>query len=80
MTFCAKTLYMGETEADPEREGKKGGKTTVGQRQAETKYQRNKDEMTSEGDKEKEREERRAGKGTLALEVQRLRGRMRDPQ
>ena len=36
--------------------------------------------MTRDGDKEKEREERRAGKGTLALEVQRLRGRMRDPQ
>ena len=36
--------------------------------------------MRREGDKEKEREERRAGKGTLALEVQRLRGRMRDPQ
>lgn len=79
LTLCAKTPYMGETEADPEREGEKGDKTTAGQRQAETKCQRNKDEMTREKERKRKRGRRKVGKGTSALEVQGLRGLMRDP-
>lgn len=72
---------MGETGAEPEREGEKeGDRTAVGQRQAETKQRGNKEEMTREK-RVKRKKGRRGGKERepVALEVQGLRGLLRDP-